>query len=97
MAFAHKISTKLSYVMQMVWDEIAYDCFACLEGKDYLYRKAVIELVLDADHTYTWILNHYQSDEQRELLAELRAVLAQPWAVVIRSATPVFPSGRYCR
>ena len=52
-----------------------------------LLRKDVIELVFDADRCYTWICNHSRPEDKTALLNELKAVLDQPWAVVVRSAT----------
>lgn len=96
---AHKISSKLSRIMRQVWEEIGHDCLMLLAGegkRDWLYRKEVIELVLDAGRVHSKILNEYENEEQSTLLAELRAILAQPDEAIIRSMTPVFPSGRYC-
>lgn len=94
MAFAHKISPKLASAMRQVWDQIAMDCF---EDREFLYRKDVIELVFDADRVWAYIDNHYSGRDEEAMKLELKAVLAQTWPLVLRSATPVFPTGRYSK
>lgn len=81
----------LSRVFHAVWDEIAYDILQAvqeMDGKDWIPRAEVVEMVLDADRPTDFC----KTPEEKELYKKLREL---PFAELNKIVTEMFPYARY--
>lgn len=81
----------LSRVFHAVWNAIAYDILQAvqeMDGKDWISRDEVVELVLDADRPTDFC----KTPQEKELYKKLREL---PFAEQDKIVTKMFPHARY--